>query len=148
MSRSVRAFTLIEVLIVVVILGVLSAVVVPQFSGATGEAASTGTHSQLIKLRNALAVYYVRNGNVYPNIAPGDGTWGELLTAPGYLQETPTNMWVGRGVPGRTIALGNSADPGWQNAHGWIFDNNPASPTFGELWAGSFDANDDPYPRP
>jgi prepilin-type N-terminal cleavage/methylation domain-containing protein len=148
MPRIARAFTLVEILIVVVILGIVSAIVVPQFSTATEEATLNATFSQLQKLRNALSVYYVRNGNVYPNIAAGDGTWGELLSVEGYLRERPENLWVGEGVPGRTIVLGNTADPAWQNTHGWIFDNNPASPTYGQIWAGSFDGADSPYPRP
>jgi prepilin-type N-terminal cleavage/methylation domain-containing protein len=143
-----RAFTLVEILIVVVILGVLAAVAVPQFSTATDEASMNGTYSQLTKLRNALAVYYVRNGNAYPNIAAGDGTWAELISAPGYLEEMPCNLWVGRGVPGRTIILASSPDVAWQNTHGWIFDNDPNSQTYGEIWAGGFDDRDAPFPRP
>ena len=46
-GRVRKAFTLVEILIVVVILGILSAIVVPQFSNATQHAPSTAPHSQL-----------------------------------------------------------------------------------------------------
>ncbi len=42
-----RAFTLVEILIVVVILGILAAIVIPQFTSASEEAAANSTHSQL-----------------------------------------------------------------------------------------------------
>jgi general secretion pathway protein G len=142
-----RAFTLVEILIVVVILGILAGIVVPSFSDSVEETTWRGTQDQLNKVRNALAVYYVRNGNVYPNITAGVGTWGELLSVQGYLREHPTNLWVGRNSAGRTIVFGNSPDAAYQNAHGWVFDNDPMSPTFGTLWAGSFDQDDNPYPR-
>lgn len=146
-DRIRRAFTLVEILIVVVILGILAAIVVPQFADAAERTEGEASFDQLVKIRNALAVYYVRNGNSYPNIVAGNGTWGELLSAPGYLREPPVNLWVGR--PASTIIVaGNAPDGGYHTAYGWIFDNTPASPTYGNLWAAAFDAQDRPYPRP
>lgn len=137
-----RAFTLVEVLIVVIILGILAAIVVPQFANATEDATSGGTFDQLAKIRNTMAVYYVRTGNTWPNVQPGVGTWGEIIGV-GYMREAPVNLWVGNNVAGRTIIFGVGPDPGYQTTHGWIF--NPAT---GDVWAGSFDAQDRPYPRP
>lgn len=136
-------FTLVEILIVVVILGILSAVVVPQFTGATGEAQKTATLDQLVKLREAIDLYHVRNNARYPNIVAGTGeaAWGELI-GPDYMRGAGINSWVG-GVGATTVVLGNAADPGYQSAHGWIYD-----PALGALRAGSFDDNDDPYPKP
>lgn len=138
-----RAFTLVEILIVVVILGVLSAIVVPQFSVATDEAAAEATRSQLRKLRDVLAIYQMRNGYDLPNITAGVGTWGELITTGGdYLKRPLDNRYVGADN-GRRIIIGNAPDPGFQVTHGWIFD-----PLTGNVWAGGFDANDEPYPKP
>ena len=77
LSRN-RGFTLVEILIVVVILGILSAVVVPQFTGATQEAQRTATLDQLVKIREAIDLYHVRNNAQYPNIVAGvgDPAWG------------------------------------------------------------------------
>lgn len=142
MSARYRAFTLVEILIVVVILGILAAIVVPQFSNATEQATKGGTHDQLQKIRETIGVYYVRNHNAWPQITAGVGTWGELV-GPGYMREIPVNLWVGDNDAGRTIVIAPNADPGYQTTHGWVY--NQAT---GELWAGSYDAQDQPYPRP
>lgn len=139
-----RAFTLVEILIVVIILGILAAIVVPQFAGATEQATADASVDQLQRIRRALAVYYVRNSNVYPNIVAGNtpAAWGELLTASGYLKEPPRNLWVGQ-TNMSTVIIRNTPDPAYQTTHGWIWD-----PPTGTLMAGSFDAQDQPYPRP
>lgn len=137
------AFTLVEILIVVVILGILASIVVPQFTSATSDAQRVGTYDQLQKIRKALAIYYVRAGNVYPNITAGAGTWGELIgVSPPYLNEPPANLWVG-GANAETIIIGNAADNAYHQNYGWIFD-----PATGNVWAAGYDANDEALPRP
>ncbi|MCC6678574.1 MAG: prepilin-type N-terminal cleavage/methylation domain-containing protein [Phycisphaerales bacterium] len=138
--RGRSAFTLVEILVVVIILGILSAIVVPQFAGASEEAKIESTKVQLQKLRNTLAVYYVRNNAKFPNIDEGDGTWAEVL-AEGYMHVPPNNQYVG--ANGRIIQYGVGPDAAFQDAYGWIY--NPAT---GDVWAGSYDANDKPLPRP
>ena len=60
-SRS-TGFTLIEILIVVVILGILAAFTVPQFSEATAQAENAAAHSQFNVLRGQMALYWVNEG--------------------------------------------------------------------------------------
>jgi general secretion pathway protein G len=137
-----RAFTLVEILIVVVILGVLSAIVVPQFTNATDDAAVGATRDQLRKLRDAVAIYHIRN-SAYPTVVAGDGTWGELVSTGGeYLKRPPLNRWIGVDN-GREIIFGDSPDPAFQVTHGWIYN-----PLTGDVWAGGFDVEDQPYPKP
>ena len=138
--KRARAFTLVEILIVVVILGILAAIVTPRFAEATSQAQEVATADQLTKLRRMLAMYYARSNSQYPSITAGVGTWGELLTQ-GYMRQPPVNGWVG-GVPGQTIIFGSSADTGYQSTHGWIFDV-----ATGNVWAGGFDSADEPFPR-
>lgn len=142
-AKRVRAFTLVEILIVVVILGVLSAIVVPQFTDATGVSQRTATLDQLVKLREAIDLYHVKNNAHYPTIVAGTGdpAWGELV-GPGYMRAAGINSWVG-GANAKTVAIGNAPDSTYQQDHGWIFD-----PVSGKLWAGSYDADDQPYPKP
>ncbi len=59
-------FTLIEVLIVVIILGVLAAVAIPQFSGSTDDARLASLDTDLAQLRNAIELYYHQHNNFYP----------------------------------------------------------------------------------
>lgn len=142
LSRMRRAFTLVEILIVVVILGILAAIVVPQFTGATGEAAAGTTNYELQKLRRALDVYQARWSSQLPSVEAGNGTWGPLVAGAGeYLKEAPQNSYVG-GANRRVITLAAEADAAFQTSHGWIYD-----PATGRVWAGGFDANDQPLPR-
>ena len=64
-SRS-HGFTLIEILIVVVVLGILAAFTVPQFSNATTQAEDAAAHSQLNVLRGQMALYWVHEGSDAP----------------------------------------------------------------------------------
>ncbi len=52
-----RGFTLIEILIVVVILGILSAIIIPQFTDASEDANDATVRNQLQTLRGAIELY-------------------------------------------------------------------------------------------
>lgn len=134
-----RAFTLVEILIVVVILGILASLVVPKFSNAVQESSETATLDQLDKVRRALAVYFVQNQSVYPAISEGEGTWAELL--PNYMRTPPVNAWV-RPENAKKIVIGDHADDAWQGDYAWIYN-----PENGQVYAGGFSAQDQPFPR-
>ena len=57
-----NGFTFIEILIVVVVLGILAALTVPQFSDATTQAEDAAAHSQVNVLRGQMALYWVHEG--------------------------------------------------------------------------------------
>lgn len=139
-GRLGRGFTLVEILIVVVILGILAALTTPQFVKATQSAAETTALDQLGKIRRALAVYYVTY-NTYPTVTAGDGTWGEILTQR-YLREPPINPWVS-GSSSRAIVLRDTPDTAFHSSYGWIYDA-----ATGQAWAAGFDGNDQPLARP
>lgn len=142
MSRSLRAFTLVEILIVVVILGILAALVVPSFLDATDEASTNSAVHEVQKLRRAIEVYKVRNANVLPDVAEGEGTWGGLVLDAGeYLKSAPLNPYVGSGAA-KVIVFGDGPDDAYQTDYGWIYD-----PDTGDVWAGGFDAEDEPFPK-
>ncbi len=60
-----QAFTLIELLLVLVILGILAAIVVPKFSGRTEQARVAAAQSQIATFNTALDAFEVDNG-YYP----------------------------------------------------------------------------------
>ncbi|MFH1142990.1 MAG: type II secretion system protein [Candidatus Eisenbacteria bacterium] len=59
-------FTLVELLIVVVILGVLAAVAIPQFTSNTEDAKLAAIDTNLSEMRNSIELYYHQHGAVYP----------------------------------------------------------------------------------
>lgn len=134
-------FTLVEILIVVVILGILSAVVIPRFAQATEEAAVSATVGQLRKLQDALEVYQIRNGYVKPTVVAGSGTWGEIVTGGDYLRRPPINRWVGPET-GAVIIFGQGPDTGFHTSYGWIYNEDTA-----EVWAAAFDEDGNPFPK-
>lgn len=140
-SRSPRttAFTLIEILIVVVILGILAAISIPQFARAAQDSALTATLVDLGKIRRAVEVYKARNQDALPPIVDGALDWGPITGHNSeYMQAPPTNQHIG-GSNGRKVTVRNSPDTAYHQDYGWIFD-----PSNGMVWAAGFDQNDQP----
>ena len=65
-------FTLAELLIVVIILAILAAIVVPQFTSSTQDAQEAALDTTLSNMRAAIDLYFAQHGE-YPS-ALGDGT--------------------------------------------------------------------------
>lgn len=78
-----RGFTLIEILIVVVILGILAAIVIPQFTDAAQDASASSARSQLQTMRSQVELYRVQNNGQIP-----PDPWTELI-ADGYVRSAP-----------------------------------------------------------
>jgi general secretion pathway protein G len=55
----VRGFTLIEIMVVVVILGILAAMIIPQFMGTTFDAKVSAAKGTVAELENAVDRFYV-----------------------------------------------------------------------------------------
>lgn len=92
------AFTLIELLLVLVILGILAAIVVPKFAGRTEQARLTAAQSQISTFGTALDSFEIDTGK-YPT---GKSGLNDLVQQPGnvigwkgpYLKgEVPLDPW-------------------------------------------------------
>lgn len=147
-----HGFTLVEILIVVIILGILAAIVVPQFASASQDARKNALISQLQTLRSQTALYALQHRDKFPTDLSAGGA-GEtpwvLLTSRTdvnhnvsstgpygpYLQGAPINPLNGSSAVDTSftadLGAGGVANPG-SAAAGWLFN-----PTIGKIWATS-----------
>ncbi|MFC1516185.1 prepilin-type N-terminal cleavage/methylation domain-containing protein [Thermodesulfobacteriota bacterium] len=72
--KTESGFTLIEMLIVIIILGILAMVIIPQITVSTEDAKLSTLQANLTGIRNSVETYYVQHGNVYPGVKKTDGT--------------------------------------------------------------------------
>ena len=97
-SRS-RGFTLIEIMVVVVILGILAAIIVPKLTGKPDEARVVKAQQDIRQLESALEMYKLDNF-YYPSTQQG---LDALVTKPsgdppaknwkGYIARLPKDPW-------------------------------------------------------
>ena len=64
-----RGFTLIELMIVIVILGILAAIATPQFANASSEARRSSVLSMCRSMANQIQVYKLQHGDQLPDLA-------------------------------------------------------------------------------
>jgi general secretion pathway protein G len=73
-------FTLVELLIVVIILGILAAVVIPQFNNVTQETREAALTTDLRALRNAIDLYHIQHNDTFPGTIGGATNWANFIT--------------------------------------------------------------------
>ncbi|HEV2295819.1 MAG TPA: prepilin-type N-terminal cleavage/methylation domain-containing protein [Tepidisphaeraceae bacterium] len=72
MTRNIkRGFTLVEILIVVIILGILAAIVIPQFTNASEDARRSSMTSQLQTLRSQIELFKLQHKDNLPGVTAG-----------------------------------------------------------------------------
>lgn len=99
--RRVSGFTLVEVMVVVVILGILAAIIFPKIMSRPEQARMVKVKQDISAIQSALDLYKLDNG-FYPSTDQG---LQALITKPttpptprdwksdGYLQEMPVDPW-------------------------------------------------------
>ena len=76
-ARIRNGFTLIEILIVVIILGILAAIIIPQFANASGDARITNVKQTLANVRNQIEIFKAQHSDTAPALA---GMWSLMTT--------------------------------------------------------------------
>jgi len=72
--ESQAGFTLIEILIVVILLGILATIIIPQVSISTDDAKLNTLKTSLNNIRGAVELYYYQHSNKYPGEVETDGS--------------------------------------------------------------------------
>ena len=75
-----KGFTLIEILIVVIILGILAAIVIPQFTNASKEAKQSSLVTMVQSLRSQIALFKLQHNDYLPGTAPLNGATFDQAT--------------------------------------------------------------------
>ena len=127
-KRRARGFTLIEIMVVVVIMGVLAALVVPKLLSRTGESKVAAAKVDIATVMQALKLYKLDNQR-YPTteqglqallIKPTAGPAANGWKTGGYLEKMPKDPWgnpyqfLSPGVKGEVdvFSLGADGQPG------------------------------------
>jgi general secretion pathway protein G len=126
MKRNTRGFTLVEILIVVIILGILVAIVIPQFTNASTDAKNSSVASTIQTIRSQIELFKIQHGDVPPQLA-GIAAWQLMLNKSSaaetaitnpvgtncgpYLQAVPVNPLNGKSAP--TSAAPTDTTAGW-----------------------------------
>jgi len=103
-ARRPTGFTLVEVLIVVVIMAILAATIIPQFTDSTKDAKSSTTRFNLHTLRSQIELYRTQHNGVAPSATlveltqstDAGGTAGSGANFPygPYIREIPKNPFT------------------------------------------------------
>ncbi|HUO07052.1 MAG TPA: prepilin-type N-terminal cleavage/methylation domain-containing protein [Phycisphaerae bacterium] len=118
-----RGFTLVEILIVVIILGILAAIVIPQFTNASNDARNNSVASTLQTMRSQIELFKIQHADTPPDptgfitVMTGKTNPTDLTataatgTLGPYLQTFPTNPVNGFSTVANTAGT----------AAGWIY---------------------------
>ncbi len=116
--KSKKGFTLVEILIVVVILGILAAIVIPQFTNASTEAKLSSLKSDLQTVRSQIELFKIQHDDAPPTAADfvSQMTVQDANGFGPYLQKVPTNPFSG----GNSVTADGSGGD-WQLTAAGVF---------------------------
>ncbi len=127
--RPRRGFTLVELAIVVLVIGILAAVAAPKMVGTATTARSNGTKQSLAVIRDALEMHKSQNGT-YPAAANLTTALQPMLTGPFPVAQVGANQ--NSSVAASTQSPIANPESG---AHGWVY--NETTGEFRVNYAGS-----------
>lgn len=141
--KTCSAFSLVELMIVVAILGILAAIVFPEFQGHTQRAKEAAAKDNLRTFREAIQRYSIEHNDVAPGYQNNDPSTiptnlfliSQLVGKERYMKEIPNNPFNNK--HNIMIILHNESfplSPVLTNTTGWIYQ--PATCTIRLNWPG------------
>ncbi len=131
--RTRKGFTLVEILIVVVILGILAAIVIPQFTDASTDAKEASMQTDLQTMRSQIELFKIQHTDALPDTNSFAEFETELTTRISgfgpYMQKIPKNVFNGL----NTIRFDGAA--AGAGSAGWRLDTDLASANYGAFQA-------------
>ncbi|OIO07652.1 MAG: hypothetical protein AUJ52_09890 [Elusimicrobia bacterium CG1_02_63_36] len=127
MKRFRRGFTLIELMMVVVVLGILSSIAATRYVDAMRKANDGATKGNLGALRSALGIYYANMLSQYPqNLALLDDNRA-------YINRVPMTVLRDYHADSNTSSEGAAAAV-LTDGGGWSYVNAPTDANYGKVW--------------
>jgi prepilin-type N-terminal cleavage/methylation domain-containing protein len=126
-TKANPGFTLVEILVVVVILGILASVVIIKLAQASTETKGARLHQELQTMRSQIEVYKVHHNDNVPGA--GTATFAQAMTSQTdingavgtdygpYIERIPTNPFNGLD----TVDVSGTGTLG-DESHGWDFN--------------------------
>ncbi|MHC4459889.1 MAG: type II secretion system protein [Planctomycetota bacterium] len=150
--KAKKGFTLVEILIVVVILGILAAIVIPQFTSASTEAKESALVSDLQSVRSQIELYKIHHNDELPGSQAGNDFTTAMTSKTNqdgqdttqaldpttcrygpYMREIPVNPFNDLNT---VLEQATATNGQGSNLNGWIFVNAGVD-------EGLFQADDD-----
>ena len=137
--RSQSGFTLIELVIIIVVLGILAAVAIPKYQDITVEAKAAACKGALGSLRSGVSIYYASQ-----IVKRGTATWPPIdsLRRVGtvILQSLPANPYQVSTQAPDSVVTGVTKGVVVGTRGGWAYN-----PTTGEVWANTSTAGENSW---
>jgi prepilin-type N-terminal cleavage/methylation domain-containing protein len=121
-------FTLIELVIIIVVLGILAAVAIPKYQDISGEAREASCRASLGSLRSGITIYYANQA-----VRTGTADWPELDSLVTYdvvmANAIPPNPYQAEANAPDSIVSGVTKGVVVGTRGGWAYNE-----TTGEIW--------------
>ena len=134
--KKMGAFTLVEVLVVVIVLSILALVVIPEFSSATTSSRDATLRANLRAMRSQIALFKIEHNDAYPSFA----TFANEMTLASKADKStaaigtanyPYGPYV-RSIPTNPFNSKNDLKSALDGTTGWTYNET----------TGAFNAND------
>jgi type IV pilus assembly protein PilA len=136
-----KGFSLVELVIIAAILGIMAAIIVPQFQSQSSQAKKAVAKDHLRMLRSAIELYTAQHGGIppgYENNNPSNSPSSsvfltQMMISGNYIRKMPANPFNNL----ETIMMIGNNEPFPQNpvdGYGWVYQ--PATKNIRLSWAG------------